>query len=76
MLLGTVATHEFFRSDAGRCRSGSEDRPHINLASSALDLQTLYGCDDAAAAAVRSFSGGKLKPARAFLIWAWRPDIA
>lgn len=56
------AIHDFFRTDAGRGEDGDGvEREHVNVHSSYLDLQTLYGCTQVLQDSVRTFEGGKLK---------------
>uniref|UniRef100_A0A7S1GQD7 Prostaglandin-endoperoxide synthase n=1 Tax=Cyclophora tenuis TaxID=216820 RepID=A0A7S1GQD7_CYCTE len=57
-----LVIHDFFRSDTGRSKAGPTDRPWVNLHSSYLDLQTVYGYDKQTAKSVRSQQDGKLKP--------------
>jgi len=59
--IALIAIHEFFRSDVGRSRTGAKDRPWINLHSSYLDLQCVYGYNEKIANSLRTFQGGKLK---------------
>ena len=56
-----LAIHDFFRSDTGRSKVGATDRPWVNLHSSYLDMQTVYGYNKETAGAVRSGKDGKLK---------------
>lgn len=62
MLCGSVI-HDFFRTDKGRGEDGdSVERPWANVHSSYLDLQPLYGYNDALQSSVRTMSDGMLKP--------------
>jgi hypothetical protein len=63
MYMALLATHEFFRTDAGRGEDGDGiEKPWANANSSFLDLQTLYGPHETATKAIRTFEGGRLKP--------------
>jgi len=57
-----VAIHDFFRSASGSDNkyTGGIDKPWVNLHSSYLDLQVLYGWNKEIADSIRSFSGGKI----------------
>lgn len=55
-----LATHEFFRTDAGRGEDGDGvERPWVNANSSFLDLQSLYGATDERTRSLRD--GAKLR---------------
>lgn len=57
-----MVTHEFFRTDEGRGEDGDGiERPWVNVNSSELDLQVLYGFNKERQSAVRTHSGGRLK---------------
>lgn len=58
-----VAIHDFFRSATGSDNRyvGGTDKPWVNLHSSYLDCQPLYGWNEELAMEVRSKQGGKLK---------------
>eukprot|EP00299_Pterocystis_sp_00344_P013664 c6717_g1_i2.p1 GENE.c6717_g1_i2~~c6717_g1_i2.p1 ORF type:complete len:1039 (+),score=226.47 c6717_g1_i2:388-3117(+) len=56
-----VVIHDFFRTDSGRGRVGDVDRHWLNLHSSYLDMQPLYGFTKERADSVRTFKDGKLK---------------
>lgn len=58
-----VVVHDFFRSDTGRGLVPGEtaDRPWVNLHSSFLDLQPLYGFTKERQDSIRTMTGGKLK---------------
>merc|ERR1712232_1398589 len=57
-----VAIHDFFRSATGsdKVHTGGINKPWVNLHSSYLDLQVLYGWNEDIAKSVRTFEGGKL----------------
>jgi len=57
-----VAIHDFFRSATGADKqyTGGVSKPWVNLHSSYLDLQVLYGWNEEIAKSVRTFQGGKL----------------
>lgn len=55
-----LVIHEFFRSDSGRGKESEVDRNYINLHSSYLDLQCLYGYSEELNKTVRTFTDGKL----------------
>ena len=56
----TIVIHDFFRSDTGRGKVGDTDRPWMNLHSSYLDMQPLYGYDETTSKGMRTFEGGKI----------------
>jgi len=60
-----VAIHDFFRTatgtDGGTHPERGSDKEWVNLHSSYLDLQPLYGYSKTTADATREWSGGKLK---------------
>lgn len=58
--LANVAIHELFRSGNNTKRYGF-DRPWVNMHSSYLDLQVLYGYNQATMEKTRSYQDGKLK---------------
>jgi hypothetical protein len=57
-----VAIHDFFRSATGsdKAHTGGINKPWVNLHSSYLDLQVLYGWNEDVAKSIRTFEGGKL----------------
>lgn len=57
-----VAIHELFRSATGKDNKyvGGVDKPYVNLHSSYLDLQVLYGFNKETADAIRKWEGGHL----------------
>mmetsp|Transcript_49529 Transcript_49529/g.105945 ORF Transcript_49529/g.105945 Transcript_49529/m.105945 type:complete len:631 (-) Transcript_49529:29-1921(-) len=57
-----VAIHDFFRSATGSSNkyTGGIDKPWVNLHSSYLDLQPLYGFNESIARSGRSFENGYL----------------
>lgn len=58
---GVLATHEFFRTDAGRGEDGDGVARHwINANSSFLDLQSLYGTSEDECKHVRTYSNGQI----------------
>ena len=54
-----IAIHDLFRSGNNRKRYGM-DKPWVNMNSSYLDLQVLYGYNQSSMEKTRSFKGGKL----------------
>jgi hypothetical protein len=58
-----LVIHDFFRSATGRGGTdGSEEKDYVNLHSSYLDMQPLYGYNKEISDSIRTFEKGKLKP--------------